>query len=601
MIGAEFRLGLRASGVRPDSRVVVRTSVTTWKQDHPCRYDPATDEWWVHLPVSATSIEYKFRCDGRWQAGPNGVVTPADQTGPVWAELGPAGFEERRREPLVQDVEPARSWLRPDLTGDEAYDVIVIGSGMGGGILAHRLATTGDRRVLVLEAGSYLLPTHVGDGPRAHLEYGLGGIDWTQWAEFRVERCDVRLSDATVGEGMYLGGRSLFWGAVTPRMRDWEFAGWPALGLDRWYGRAERLMRVPDARPSPYEARMLAVLRRDLPEYAHASAPLAIEFTGMGAEVVPSGVFSTADLLIETVLSARPRQPLTVNLNHEVTGLVRDGDRVLAVAATDRLVGVERTFRLATGGVLVLAAGAVGTPLLARAAGLGGPLAGVGLTDHPIRVTPFLVPPSAPLYDRAASGKTLSWHPAADPDTAPYNVLVEIGRDLNQNRFGIRPGQLAARPGGMPSEVSVLLQSELLPGNRIDCDSDGLITVDLARDEERQAELEDEVDRVAKQVIASAGGVPTGPATWRPAGAVSHECGSMRMSAEPAAGVVDPDLRMHGQENVYVCDLSVFPSCPAANPSLTLAALALRLADHLTGPAGSVRGEPALSGVGGSR
>jgi choline dehydrogenase-like flavoprotein len=45
--------------------------------------------------------------------------------------------------------------------------------------------------------------------------------------------------------------------------------------------------------------------------------------------------------------------------------------------------------------------------------------------------------------------------------------------------------------------------------------------------------------------------------------------------------VVDEDLRFRGFDNLYVCDLAVFPSAPAANPSLTLAALALRLGDQI--------------------
>jgi choline dehydrogenase-like flavoprotein len=49
--------------------------------------------------------------------------------------------------------------------------------------------------------------------------------------------------------------------------------------------------------------------------------------------------------------------------------------------------------------------------------------------------------------------------------------------------------------------------------------------------------------------------------------------------------VVDRDGRCHEIENLYVADASVFPSCPAVGPGLTVIALALRLADHLAGSA----------------
>ena len=52
--------------------------------------------------------------------------------------------------------------------------------------------------------------------------------------------------------------------------------------------------------------------------------------------------------------------------------------------------------------------------------------------------------------------------------------------------------------------------------------------------------------------------------------------------SDDGSGVVDAELKFHAYDNLYACDNSVFASSPAANPSLTLAALALRLAQHLT-------------------
>jgi choline dehydrogenase-like flavoprotein len=60
-----------------------------------------------------------------------------------------------------------------------------------------------------------------------------------------------------------------------------------------------------------------------------------------------------------------------------------------------------------------------------------------------------------------------------------------------------------------------------------------------------------------------------------------HWMGATRMSASPSDGCVDPDLRYHELENLYVLSTSVFPSASSANPTMTLAALTLRLADHL--------------------
>lgn len=60
-----------------------------------------------------------------------------------------------------------------------------------------------------------------------------------------------------------------------------------------------------------------------------------------------------------------------------------------------------------------------------------------------------------------------------------------------------------------------------------------------------------------------------------------HHIGTARMSARPADGVVDPDGAVHGLDNLYVASSAVFPTCSHANPTLTIVALALRMAEHL--------------------
>jgi choline dehydrogenase-like flavoprotein len=63
--------------------------------------------------------------------------------------------------------------------------------------------------------------------------------------------------------------------------------------------------------------------------------------------------------------------------------------------------------------------------------------------------------------------------------------------------------------------------------------------------------------------------------------------GGTRMSASSATGVVDADCKVHGLSNLYVAGSSVFPSSGAANPTLTIVQLALRLADRLGERAGA--------------
>jgi len=69
----------------------------------------------------------------------------------------------------------------------------------------------------------------------------------------------------------------------------------------------------------------------------------------------------------------------------------------------------------------------------------------------------------------------------------------------------------------------------------------------------------------------------------QPVGGGSHHMGTTRMSNDPSQGVVDSNGKVHGVDNLYIAGSSVFPTSGSANPTLTLVALTLRLADHLKG------------------
>lgn len=92
-----------------------------------------------------------------------------------------------------------------------------------------------------------------------------------------------------------------------------------------------------------------------------------------------------------------------------------------------------------------------------------------------------------------------------------------------------------------------------------------LVDRELQRCEVGKLEYEDDPETVIREHQAVLG----------------HHIGTTRMSVEPADGVVDPDCRVHGVENLYVASSSVFPTSSQANPTLAIVALALRLADHL--------------------
>ena len=136
-------------------------------------------------------------------------------------------------------------------------------------------------------------------------------------------------------------------------------------------------------------------------------------------------------------------------------------------------------------------------------------------------------------------------------------------------------------------EIVFLLDADLVESNQVSLTGPPAAPVRLRIE---QAPIADSVPREIRQisanVLSALGADPIEGGTLdlklADLGAVAHEVGTLRMGSE-GAGVVDENLRFWGYENIYACDNSVFPNSPAANPSLTLAALALRLAQHLSG------------------
>ena len=113
--------------------------------------------------------------------------------------------------------------------------------------------------VLVLEAGSYLFPTHIGNLPR---RLKIGQFDkhvWSLWEDFKVTNyVNTPGSQFAGGQAFNLGGRSLFWGGLIPRQVGWELAKWPASVrnylLGNGYAEAEKALNRAEPIATAYQA-----------------------------------------------------------------------------------------------------------------------------------------------------------------------------------------------------------------------------------------------------------------------------------------------------------------------------------------------------------
>lgn len=158
------------------------------------RGDSAAWEFLLPRPAPGERVEFKFVLDRRvWQDGPNLVVTPPPPGGDpltfTAADPGEEGggapggavvFDPSTALPDAEVGVVSRTFFAPALDADRVWDVVVVGSGVGGGVLADALSDRGVQ-TLVLETGSYVFPTHIANLPRKHR---VGQFDKHVWYVF---------------------------------------------------------------------------------------------------------------------------------------------------------------------------------------------------------------------------------------------------------------------------------------------------------------------------------------------------------------------------------------------------------------------------------
>jgi choline dehydrogenase-like flavoprotein len=546
---------------------------------------------------------------------------------------------------FVTENGAARSRLFLEYLGPrDDFDLIIIGSGMGGGILADDLADRAGKRlrILVLEAGSFLYPTHVYNCcrfPNADVARHFGCDTFTQPGDSKTERY--------IGEKPQLafGGRSLFWSGLIPAAQPWELDFFPpAVRQDLLNGGLAQAGELMNA------SRTMGTVAQEIVRHLNASdlgtdfvieeTPRALHQPYLAADgtpradfhTEPTGVFNTAELLINQLgltpgLSHGDGPGLHLLLNRYVEDIQTHGSEHV-VLARHVPTGQARYFRAPR---VVLAAGSIESPKLLRRSSLYSwlpdpvkPLVGRGLTDHPTsgelacevtHLGALFLPKTAHakiiLYSRGhRDGSRLRfpfnveinlnhewWHLRENDPSAPsaphptgntrLDLKFSFGNCLDDGNeihpapaFGYRP-EIAFRNLSWMSHLAGQ-RFPALAGWRHDAPEIFAILNGVADRILRQFSLHGARARPFDNVWLGEGGKGFG---W---GTVHHAVGTLRMPWKAGhdqnfadASVVDEQLHVHGTPGLYVCDMSVMPFSTAANPVRTLAALALRLSRHL--------------------
>ncbi|TPW27626.1 GMC family oxidoreductase [Martelella alba] len=485
-------------------------------------------------------------------------------------------------------------------------DVIIIGSGMGGATLAASLAPTG-RRILILERGEHLRPSAEERDETAIFADGHYRPDET-WLDGAGQPFNP-------GNYYYVGGNSKFYGAVLIRYRREDFSplahmggttpGWPIAyeDLEPYYGRAEQLYRVrgtlgedpsePDHStpypfaPVPDEPAIADFRRRMEAAGLHpASLPLGVDIERwLSRAKTPWDAFpNTADGKMDAE-SAGLKSALTHNnvklmTGAQVTGFETDtANRISGVRLQSGMVLKAETVVLAAGAVqsAALLLGAANT---ANPAGLANSSDQVGrnfmnhncsavLALHPFRRNPSVYQKTLMINDFYLTGG-----PKGEP-LGNIQLLGKISGTILKASSGL-PGVVAKLVAARAVDLYAMSEDLPNPESRVTV-KDGQIMLDWKRS--NFAAHEALVKRL-KQVLRKAGYpiVLSKPFDRR---TPSHQCGTARMGDDPLTSVVDSFGRSHDHGNLYLAGAAILPTSAAVNPALTIAALAMRSADHI--------------------
>jgi choline dehydrogenase-like flavoprotein len=495
------------------------------------------------------------------------------------------------------------------------WDVIVIGSGVGGATVARHIALKG-LKVLVLEKGGRV-PPGIDQEERTNPQERVARGWWP--TPVSQKKADGSFARFYAAVGCAVGGSSIHYAAALERMAATDFeplntgkgdhAVWPISysELVPFYEAAEKLYRVKtqlDAaaleRLSDWDQALMETLRRRglHPDLLHVAINYDAQCIECTTRICPRGCKADA---VSACLSAALQQPTCELLDHcEVQLLEADGERVQAVRAIHK--GQPRLFRAR---VIVVCAGAFESPaLLLRSANVMWPdglanrsgQVGRNLMFHTSDVFAVLAPRR---FDRRGrQKKSISVRDFYLKDGVRLGYVQSMGIEVGRGAIaahmknylrqkGIRGELLLSLLVKIPSHlVAALLGKSGLfaAASEDDPDPDNRIFLDPAEPNGSHFTytITDDLRRRA-EVLRSAFKAAISP--WRmlrlsPSLSMNygHPCGTCRFGDDERTSVLDRNCKAHGLENLFVVDSSFMPRSGAVNPSLTIAANALRVA-----------------------
>lgn len=517
------------------------------------------------------------------------------------------------------------------MSNNDHYDVIIIGSGAGGGTLAYKLAPSG-KRILLLERGGYV--------PREKENWSTRAVNLEGKYNTKESWFDKDGEPLHPHTNYFVGGNTKFYGSALFRMRERDFGGlrhhggispaWPISydELEPYYTAAEHLYQVHGTRgEDPTEPWSSAPYKYPAVSHEQRIQHLSDDLTRAGLKPfhVPLGIkidernlrnspcirCNTCDGHPCLINAKADAQTICVDpaLEHENVSLLTNAKVVrLETNATGRAVSqvvVERNgiTEKYSADVVVVSCGAVNSAaLLLRSAndrhprGLANGSDAVG--RHYMGHINSILMALSKCPNETVFQKTLAindFYFGADDWEFPMGHISFVGKldgdTLKAGAPAIAPGwtlDLMAK-----HSLDFWLTSEDLPdpNNRVTVNRAGEVVLNYTlNNAEGHDRLKAKLKSAMKRTNCSEHGHECHQGLFArnlflgqqlPLAAVAHQNGTLRFGDDPATSVLDRNCKAHELDNLYVVDASFFPSSGAVNPALTIMANALRVGDHL--------------------
>jgi choline dehydrogenase-like flavoprotein len=509
-----------------------------------------------------------------------------------------------------------------------AYDVIVIGSGAGGGTLVNRLASSG-KRILLLERGDWLRR------------------EPQNWSAHDVFVDNRYVSADTWYDGdekpfqpqvhYFVGGATKLYGAALYRLRAEDFGelmhhdgpspAWPVRydEFEPYYTQAETLYRVHGARgedpteppasaPYPFPAvshePRIQQLSDDLAAAGHqpfhapcgvmldeADAPYSRCVRCGDCDGFPCVVHGKSDAEVLAVRPALEHPNVTLMTNAEAVRLDTDAT---GRTVTGVVVGHNGDEQVYAGDIVVVSCGAANSARLLLASandrhpqGLanGSDQVGRNYMFHNSQAVLALSKDENPTVFQKTLGINDFYFGDKDADYPLGNIQM-VGKSQPDMFRGEKPLQTRFAPQWSLQDVArhavdFWLSTEDLPTpeNRVTLNGGGGMRLTYkANNDVPKRELYARLRRLLGHLGLHEHHLVPRHAYLKneiPVAGCAHQAGTCRFGRDPATSVLDTDCRAHEVDNLYVVDTSFFPSIGAVNPALTAMANALRVGDHL--------------------